>query len=128
MIKTRGLLISWLLSTALFCMCSIGYTLVQSRISNLKYQGAGGFNFTPVVDRWVVVVAMVALWVSAVLGVIYLSLSIYNWKHRVAIPGQRNSATGVLTAVLWVLGMPLFLIFFLLGLLMAFFTYSMRDI
>lgn len=127
MIKTRGLLISWLLSTVLFYMCSIGYTLVQSRLSDLNIQGAEGFAFTPIVDRWAVVIAMVALWVSAVLGVIYLSLSINRWKHRTAIPGQKDSSAGILTALLWVLGTPLFLIFFVLGLLKAFFTYSMQD-
>lgn len=127
MIKTRGLLISWLLSTALFYMCSIGYTVFQARFSDVNPLGAGGLTFTPIVDRWVVVVAMVTLWVSAILGAIYLSLSINNWKHRTAIPGQRESTAGVLTAVLWVLGTPIFLIFFLLGLLMAFITYSMQD-
>lgn len=125
--KTPGLLISWLLSTALFYTFSIGYTIVQSRLGDLKYQGTGGFAFTPVVDRWAIVIAMVALWVSAVLGVVYLSLSISRWKHRATLPGQRNSTAGVMTALLWVFGTPLFLIFFLLGLLMAFFTYNMQD-
>lgn len=115
--KTDWLMISWLLSTAIFFTCSIQREVIRFVFNRIEEQGFPDFNFTPIFNNWLKYVAMFTLFTSAILGVLYLTGRIKNWRRQAVFPRQRDGAARIMTAALWSVGTPIFIFFFLCGFL-----------